>query len=181
MNERCREIRVMVEIILSVLAGLLVAFILASLVEWTVHLLMHRRIFLSGVHYRHHVALKADGMLWEFLYYLPAAIIGSALFGWIGWQFNCPWFAGSVCAGSFLYALFAGYAHQVQHEHPELVFWMNPPVHTVHHLHEMHSRNFGIGVDLWDKIFGTYQRVDWQPDPARVRRRWRDYFQIQWY
>jgi sterol desaturase/sphingolipid hydroxylase (fatty acid hydroxylase superfamily) len=85
-----------------------------------------------------------------------------------------------MCAGSFAYAAFAAYAHQIQHEWPELVFWMHPPVHTVHHNYEMWKKNFGIGVDVWDKIFGTYERVEWRRDPARARQRWRDFVRIKW-
>ena len=46
--------------------------------------------------------------------------------------------------GAFAYAAFAAYAHQLQHEHPELVFWMARPVHTVHHKHQQWRHNFGI-------------------------------------
>ena len=60
-----------------------------------------------------------------------------------------------------LITAFAAYAHQAQHEWPELVFWMHPPVHTVHHKFGMWKKNFGIGVDVWDKVFGTfYDRPD---------------------
>lgn len=166
---------------LAVAGGFLTAIVTASFVEWFVHLLMHRRILLGKVHYRHHAAGMADGMIWEFLYYLPAAIIGSAISAAIGWYFNLPWLAAGFCTGAFAYAFFAGYAHQIQHERPELVFWMHPPVHTVHHQNEMYRRNFGIGVDWWDKLLGTYERVDWQPNPARKRTSLRDFVQIQWW
>ncbi len=171
----------MFESYLAAVGGFVLAFAIASLVEWVVHLLMHRRVLLGKIHYDHHVAAAADGMLWEFLYYVPAAVIGSCIFLFWGWQLDLWWLAGGMCAGAFVYAFFAGYAHQIQHEHPELVFWMNPPVHTIHHKHEMYRRNFGIGVDVWDKVFGTYQRVDWTPDPSRQCRRLREYWKIQWY
>jgi len=169
------------EAIVISFVGFLAAFIIASLVEWVVHLLMHRRVLLGGIHYKHHLAGMADGMVWEFLYYVPAAVIGSGLFLLGGWYYNLWWLGGGMSAGSFAYAFFAGYAHQIQHEHPELVFWMYPPVHTVHHRHEMYRRNFGIGVDVWDKVFGTYQHVDWTPDPARRRKRLQEFWQIQWF
>ena len=170
----------MAENLLLAALGFAAAFVMASFVEWFVHLLMHRRILLGKIHYDHHLAGAADGMIWEFLYYLPAAIIGSAIFAAGGWYWNCPWLAGGECLGSFAYAFFAGYAHQIQHERPELVFWMHPPVHTVHHKHEMYRRNFGIGLDVWDKVFGTYQHVEWQPDPARQRTRLSDFIRIKW-
>ena len=34
----------------------------------------------------------------------------------------------------------------------------------------MWKSNFGISIDLWDRVFGTYRWVDWQPE-----RRFRDY------
>jgi sterol desaturase/sphingolipid hydroxylase (fatty acid hydroxylase superfamily) len=170
------------ENILAALAGLIAAFIAASFVEWFVHVLMHRRILLGQVHYDHHARGDGDGWFWEFIYYTGAAIPGSIIFlasayFWTGWW----WLAGGLAAGSWLYAMFAAYAHQIQHERPELVFWMHPPVHTIHHKHEMYRRNYGIGVDWWDKLFRTYERKDWQPDPTRTRTRLRDFFAIKWF
>jgi sterol desaturase/sphingolipid hydroxylase (fatty acid hydroxylase superfamily) len=171
----------MVESILVAFGGFVAAFVAASLVEWVVHVLMHRRILLGQVHRDHHASGVGDGWFWEFLYYTGAAIPGSLIFltaayFWTGWF----WLAGGMCVGSFAYAAFAAYAHQIQHEWPELVFWMHPPVHTVHHNFEMWKKNFGIGVDVWDKIFGTYERVEWHPDPARARQRLRDFMRIKW-
>jgi sterol desaturase/sphingolipid hydroxylase (fatty acid hydroxylase superfamily) len=170
----------MVESILMAIGGLIAAFIAASFVEWIVHVLMHRKILLGKVHRDHHMSGVGDGWFREFLYYTGAAIPGSILFlgtaSYTGWW----WLGGGMAAGSFLYAAFAAYAHQVQHERPELVFWMHPPVHTVHHKYEMYRRNFGIGVDVWDKLFGTYQYVEWQRDPAKQRRRFSDLLKIRW-
>ena len=72
--------------------------------------------------------------------------------------------------GAVGYAAFAAYAHQVQHERPELVFWMPVPVHTVHHVYQQWRKNFGIGVDWWDRAVGTYEKTDWVPNPAREPR-----------
>ena len=45
----------------------------------------------------------------------------------------------------------------------------------------MWRHNFGISLDIWDRLFATYKPVDWQPE-----RRARDYplksfVDITWY
>ncbi|CAN5552719.1 hypothetical protein BH11PLA2_BH11PLA2_05590 [soil metagenome] len=170
----------MIEVIFAAVGGLLAALIAGSFIEWFVHLLMHRRIILGKVHYRHHAQETSDGWFWEFVYYAGGAIPTAIGFAVGGWYLQLPWLGGGFAAGSLLYAVFAAYAHQVQHERPELVFWMHPPIHAVHHDNRMYRANFGIGVDVWDKLFGTYVKVDWTPDPARVRTSIRDFFRIRW-
>jgi sterol desaturase/sphingolipid hydroxylase (fatty acid hydroxylase superfamily) len=49
----------------------------------------------------------------------------------------------------------AAYAHQIQHANPGLVFWMKRPVHRLHHAGT--KGNYGILVDWWDRLFGTYE------------------------
>jgi sterol desaturase/sphingolipid hydroxylase (fatty acid hydroxylase superfamily) len=36
------------------------------------------------------------------------------------------------------------------------------PVHFIHHKNHMWHTNFGIGVDIWDRVFGTYRLVEWK-------------------
>jgi sterol desaturase/sphingolipid hydroxylase (fatty acid hydroxylase superfamily) len=170
----------MAEKMLVLAAGFVAALIAASFVEWAVHLLMHRRIILGKVHYHHHAQETSDGWVWEFVYYAAGAVPVAVVFLAVGIYFQLEWLSSGLAAGSVLYAIFAAYAHQVQHEHPELVFWMHPPVHAVHHKHRMYRANFGIGVDVWDKLFGTYVKIDWQPNPDRVRRSLLDFFRIRW-
>jgi sterol desaturase/sphingolipid hydroxylase (fatty acid hydroxylase superfamily) len=171
----------MTESILSGIAGFVVALISASFVEWFVHLLMHRRIILGSVHYRHHAAESSDGFFWEFVYYAAGAIPAAIGFALAGVYFQLEWLGGGLACGSFVYAVFAAYSHQIQHERPELVFWMKAPVHTVHHNHEMYRANFGIGVDIWDRLFGTYVPVEWRPNPDRTIRSVGDFFRIRWF
>lgn len=155
-------------------------FVFSSFVEYAVHVLMHRRVVLGKVHTAHHKDNSTDGFLWEFVYYAAGAVpvgVGLAAAGWY-YDLLAP---GIGCLlGSVGYACFAAYAHQVQHERPELVFWMTMPVHTVHHVHQQWRANFGIGVDWWDRVFGTYEKMDWQPDPARRRSSLLDFVRIQW-
>jgi sterol desaturase/sphingolipid hydroxylase (fatty acid hydroxylase superfamily) len=79
-----------------------------------------------------------------------------------------------------MYATLAAYAHQVQHDRPELVFWLPRPVHHLHHKHKMWHHNFGILVDFWDRIFGTYKVVEWKPEKRPFQHRFREFFSIHW-
>ena len=72
----------------------------------------------------------------------------------------------------------ASYAHQIQHANADLVFWMKRPVHRLHHNHDMKDANFGVLVDWWDRLFGSYRPIEW-PRPAR-RHDLREFFAIPW-
>lgn len=159
--------------------GMAVAFIIGTLVEYVVHRLMHARVFFYKIHAEHHQVAQGQGWLLEFRDYIlpssPVLILGGLLFWWllglsagIGFAFGC-----------LAYAAAAAYAHQVQHEKPELCFWMPRPVHHLHHHGKMWHHNFGILVDFWDRVFGTYKRVEF----PRERRLYPilDYFRIKWY
>ena len=86
--------------------------------------------------------------------------------------------AGGFAAGGLFYACFAAYSHQLQHEKPELCFWLPRPVHYIHHHEKMWHHNFGISIDLWDRVFGTYKKVDWHAEPGKWS--FRGYFTIKW-
>ena len=79
--------------------------------------------------------------------------------------------------GAVVYAAFSAYAHQLQHENPRKCFWMKMPVHYVHHKYGMWHHNFGLGVDWWDHVFGTYKPVEWPaeddiPEASMLAVRW---------
>lgn len=159
--------------------GFALAFGIGTFVEWLVHYLMHRRVMLGKVHTQHHKEGWGQGWFGEFLVYFLSALpfmIGCWL---IAWQLlDIPWFGIGMILGGTFYAAFAAYAHQVQHERPELTFWMRRPVHYVHHVHSMWHHNFGISFDIWDRVFGTYKYVEWRPArPVRLL----DFFRIHWY
>jgi sterol desaturase/sphingolipid hydroxylase (fatty acid hydroxylase superfamily) len=162
--------------------GFVAALFLGTFVEYVVHRLMHARIVLGKKHAEHHRDGWGQGVLGEFKDYLvggvPVLLTGCLL---------CVYVLEAVpaglgfAAGGFVYAILASYAHQVQHERPELVFWLKRPVHHLHHKHHMWKHNFGILVDFWDRLFGTYQPVEWRPDPAELPLSFRQYFQIKWF
>jgi sterol desaturase/sphingolipid hydroxylase (fatty acid hydroxylase superfamily) len=140
----------------SFILGLFAAFIVGTFVEYWGHRLMHEKKLLVKTHAVHHGNGTGQGVLGEFKdYFLPSLMII-----WVGFPFSIAAGIG-FALGDFLYALAAAYAHQVQHEHPELVFWLKQPVHYVHHRHRMWNHNFGIFVDIWDRILGTYKEVEW--------------------
>src|SRR5262249_34365944 len=116
----------------------------------------------------------AQGWLWEFFdyivgacYLLPLGFLYSVEAG-VGW-----------CAGGFAFSCFAAYAHQLQHEFSEMCFWLVPPVHQLHHREHMWKHNFGISLDIWDRVFGTYRRCTWTPNPER-NKSWSRLFRIKW-
>ncbi len=152
----------------------LAALIVGSFLEYVVHRLMHARIFLGNKHTEHHADGWGQGWLGEFWDYFS----GGLAVIWVGFLISLPIGIGWA-VGCFIYACCAAYAHQLQHEHPERVFWMKRPVHYLHHAHNMWRHNFGITIDIWDRIFGTYRAEEWNPERSE---KWslRQYFQIRW-
>jgi sterol desaturase/sphingolipid hydroxylase (fatty acid hydroxylase superfamily) len=161
--------------------GFLAGLIVGSLVEYVVHRFMHSGKLLGKVHARHHKNGWGQGVLGEFKDYIVGGIPVQATAFLV-----CYFLLGSVAAGvgfligGFVYAVLAAYAHQLQHERPELVFWMPRPVHHLHHKHHMWHHNFGILLDVWDRVFGTYKVVEWQPERRPFQHPLRSFFQIKW-
>lgn len=150
------------------------ALFIGTFIEYFIHRLMHYGKVLGRKHAEHHRDGWGQGWLGEFWDYFA----GGLLIIWIGFLFSIPIGIGWA-SGCFLYACIAAYSHQLQHEHPELVFWMPRPVHHIHHAHKMWKHNFGITVDWWDRVFGTYQYVEWKPEKGSHSLK--SYFQIKWY
>lgn len=152
------------------------ALIIGTFVEYLIHRLMHLRWVLGNKHTEHHAEGTGQGWLGEFWDYF----LGSLFIVWWG-VFCCTPVAIGWAAGILLYACCAAYAHQVQHENPELVFWMPRPVHHLHHAHNMWRHNFGITVDWWDRIFGTYRPEEWKPEKRAREYGLKAFFQIKWF
>ena len=157
-------------------ASILIALLVGTFVEYVVHRLMHRGTMFHKTHAKHHQTGEGQGWLGEFKdYFFPTIPVL-----WIGFPFSLAAGIGFAVGGIF-YACLAAYAHQLQHENPELCFWMRRPVHYLHHEHKMWHHNFGISFSLWDHVFGTYKKVKWEPG-----KRARDYplstfFKIKWF
>jgi sterol desaturase/sphingolipid hydroxylase (fatty acid hydroxylase superfamily) len=161
-------------------AGAALGALAGSLVEYWVHVLMHRRVFLSRTHFNHHREPEGETWFKQFAYYvlgsLPAVAAVAAACWWGG---VVPLGVG-FAVGAVGWAAWVSYAHTLQHHRPELAFWMRRPVHHLHHRYEMSRHNFGLSVDWWDRAFGTYKAVPWDP-PAAARRSVRDLLTIPWF
>ena len=156
--------------------SLLAALVFGRFAECSVHRLMHAGLFRLRTHVDHH--RQNEGQVWfrEFLDdlfpSLPVLPLG---------------FMYSLCAGvgfavgGVCYAAIAAYAHQIQHENPELVFWMRIPIHHTHHDHKMWRYNFRITLPFWDHVFRTYRKVEWKPNKRPFEYSLSHFFRIQWF
>jgi sterol desaturase/sphingolipid hydroxylase (fatty acid hydroxylase superfamily) len=153
------------------------AFVLASLVEYWVHRLMHASptLKISERHREHHRKNDGQGVLWEFLDYVKGTVIAMGLMFFVSWQAGLAWLLGAL-----FFAAFSSYAHQLQHENPTKCFWMKMPVHYVHHKYGMWHHNFGLAVDWWDHVFGTYKAVDWLSE-EELNQPERGYLELRWW
>lgn len=147
-------------------SAFLFAFILASFVEYWMHRFMHRfgESKLGARHLDHHRRNEGQGVLWEFFDYIKGSAIVMVLPLFFSLTLGLGWAAGALA-----YAAFSAYAHQLQHENPRLCFWMPMPVHYVHHKYGQWEHNFGLAVDWWDRVFGTYKPVDWIDEQELAR------------
>ena len=132
-----------------------------SLVEYVAHRLMHRGVLLARAHRKHHRSGQAKGVLWEFLHYAAGTAV---LMPW-GFAFGAAAGWGWLTAGC-AYALFSAFGHQLQHDDPGACFWMRrAPVHHLHHRLGQAERNFGLALDWWDRVFGTFDPSGWDGAP----------------
>jgi sterol desaturase/sphingolipid hydroxylase (fatty acid hydroxylase superfamily) len=157
--------------VLVALGGFFGALALASLAEYWGHRFMHGG-FKRKKHAQHHRSGVGQGLLREMLGYtrgsfplLPLGFLHSTAAG-------CGFLAGAL-----FFSAFAAYSHELQHQFPECCFWLRRPVHHLHHAHGMWHHNFGISLDLWDRVFGTYQpRLYFRP----ARTDWRNLLRVKW-
>jgi sterol desaturase/sphingolipid hydroxylase (fatty acid hydroxylase superfamily) len=151
------------------------AFLLASLVEYWVHRLMHVSVRVGAKHRDHHRRNEGQGVLWEFRDYAVSTLLVMFLMFFVSSAAGWGWLLGGL-----VYAAFSAYAHQLQHENPTKCFWMKMPVHYVHHKYGMWHHNFGLAVDWWDHIFGTYKAVDWLTETELQQAR-SSYLELRWW
>ncbi|MDJ0588409.1 MAG: sterol desaturase family protein [Pleurocapsa sp. MO_226.B13] len=162
---------------LQIITSFLLAFIFASFLEYWLHRLMHidprfgRDII---PHYNHHKENSAQGVLPEFKDYsmvIPVGLFSFLISVTVGISFM---------SGTIVYALFSAYAHQLQHENPTKCFWLKMPVHYVHHKYNQWNHNFGLAVDWWDRVFGTYKEMDWLSE-KELEIPEKGYLQLKWW
>ncbi len=156
-------------------ACFVLAFILASMLEYWVHRLMHYSPRFGKVHRDHHRRNEGQGVIKEFLAYIKGACFFMCLLFLVSLQMGIAWFLGCL-----VYAAFSAYAHQLQHDNPTKCFWMKMPVHYVHHKYNQWHENFGLGVDWWDRIFGTYKPTEWigEEEESQVEK---GHLQLRWW
>ena len=153
-------------------SAFLTAFVVGSLAEYWGHRVMHLW-FKKAKHIEHHRSGTGQGFVREFFGYTR----GSWPLFVAGFLYSLEAGAG-FAFGGLLFSALAAYAHELQHEHPECCFWLSQPVHHIHHAEKMWDHNFGITVDVWDRLFGTYRRVE-RRQPAGVS--WRNLLRIKWF
>jgi sterol desaturase/sphingolipid hydroxylase (fatty acid hydroxylase superfamily) len=132
-------------------------FVFASLAEYWGHRLMHMVRWLGKTHRDHHARGTGQGVLMEYLDYLK----GSWILMWPPFLLGMPQGIGWLL-GANLFAFFSAFSHQLQHENPAKCFWMRRPVHYIHHAHNQWHHNFGMALDIWDRVFGTYKPLEWE-------------------
>ncbi|WP_099238844.1 sterol desaturase family protein [Synechococcus sp. BDU 130192] len=160
------------------------AFIFGSFLEYWIHRIFHaspkhplKRTFpkLGQGHAQHHVGGTGQGFLWEFRNYVFGINVVMLPFFLHSLTLGISWFLGC-----FFYAAFAAFAHQLQHDNPIKCFWLPMPVHYVHHKYNQWHHNFGIGVDWWDRLFGTYRPMPAWLTEKEQRTADQKLWQIKW-
>jgi len=149
------------------------AVVFGTFAEYFIHRSMHWGILHPEGHRHHHEANDARTFMRDFFDYGT----GAAALGWLGFLVSTTSGIGWAF-GALVYAILASYAHQIQHANADLVFWMKRPVHRLHHNLDMRDHNFGVLVDWWDRLFGSYEPIEYPRETRRATAR--DYFAIPW-
>ena len=140
---------------LTIALAFLLAFPIGTLCEYIIHrFVLHSRLptFISRGHGKHHESNAAGTLPVDFLDFSA----GILPFGWLGFLYTVPAGLAFLCGGfGFVFCL--ALIHKLNHERPQLIFWMRPNSHTVHH-NQHPRRNYGITSYFWDRVFGTYER-----------------------
>jgi sterol desaturase/sphingolipid hydroxylase (fatty acid hydroxylase superfamily) len=152
-------------------------FVVSSFLEYWGHRFMHAVTWGPGrTHREHHARGTAQGVLleaWDYFKY-------SWILMWPPFLISLPAGIGWVI-GANAFIFFSAFGHQVQHENPKSCFWMPRPVHYMHHAHNQWHHNFGMAIDIWDRVFGTYKPVQWEdrlkPEQATTTQK---FWQINW-
>lgn len=161
--------------VLEFCLALMGALVTGTLAEYFIHRLMHWGVLYPKGHLKHHETNDPRTFLLDFIDYGSGAVA----LCWIGFLFSTAAGVGWA-VGAILYAALASYAHQLQHAQADMVFWMPRPVHRLHHDLDARDKNFGVLVDWWDRLFGTYQPIERPRRGVADGRRLRDFVAIPW-
>ncbi|MEH1847850.1 MAG: sterol desaturase family protein [Nostoc sp.] len=150
------------------------ALIFGSLIEYWVHRWMHNSYRVGRVHSKHHHSNCNQGVIREFMEYAG----GSSIFMWpiffISLEVGLSWSIGIL-----VYAAFSAYSHQLQHDNPSRCFWTR--IHYIHHKYNMEQHNFGLAMDVWDRVFGTYKPYKLEPLEEELLQAEKGYLDIKWW
>lgn len=141
-----------------------IGIILRSFVSYYTHFAMHKVPFLWRIHRVHHldqqldVSTTARNHPLEAVGTWPLTLAGIALFG-------------IPPAAILLYEVFDAIMVVFGHSNIRLPRWVDkaisvifvtPDMHRVHHstFQPETDSNFGATVSVWDRLFGTYKRLD---------------------
>jgi sterol desaturase/sphingolipid hydroxylase (fatty acid hydroxylase superfamily) len=174
---------VVLAIVLQVLGGTIFCLLMGTLGEYLTHRFMHTNPFVWADHAGHHRdgPGPGTGQGWvgevkEYSYVMVPILLILEAIAW--WTLAMPAVSVGMVIGGFLWVALSAYCHQAQHDRPELMVWLKMPSHHIHHVYNQWHYNFGVTVDWWDRVFGTYKEMPWQK-PATPPR-FRDFLNIRW-
>lgn len=139
-------------------SGIISSMFAGTLIEYWFHRAMHAKIVMGEVHMDHHRNNDVENWLSDLvIFYFPRLLPVLLLpFVVCFFEFSLVWLClGWLIGGTFYLTLFA-FCHKLHHTHPEVLWWLNKHMHYMHH--EVDIRyNYGVVVDWWDRVFGTYK------------------------
>jgi sterol desaturase/sphingolipid hydroxylase (fatty acid hydroxylase superfamily) len=135
-------------------------FILYDLVQWSVHVILHRSKFLWQFHKVHHSVTEMGFAAHLRFHFMESVIYQIFKFTLLAYIFNFD-----IHQAFYIY-FFATTIGHLNHANvgwdygPLKYILNNPKMHIWHHAKDMpeshpHGINFGITLSLWDYLFGT--------------------------
>ncbi|MDP9075879.1 MAG: sterol desaturase family protein [Bacteroidota bacterium] len=143
----------------------IVLFLLMDLGEYLYHVIMHKRDLLWRFHLVHHSDLHVDVSTTIREHPVETAIRTTFLMLWV-------FLFGPGIAMLMIRQVFQSFFNVLAHTEfrlpgklSKILGWVfiTPNLHHVHHHYELPytDRNYGDVLSIWDRLFGTYQELDW--------------------